>query len=420
MTIPGYAYTEGMEKNLTRTTKTFAILALTVLLVTPPASAKTKTAKTVKINSEAARFMSLGLGNLERGENSAAISAFTKAARRQGSVSTYFLLGWSHYQRGFKAGGVDAADRDDAQSAIDAFAMALSLDPSLKDLPEPSKLYFSLALCYEAVGSLEKAADSYKMAFRASPKKALIPLHAARLRLKMGDGAKAMSNVEIALRKAQAAGQTAALRAAAQNDPSFKSLMASAPHRKAMGIAAIEDGDMVADARSGEMRDAIRDTPRPAAPAQDPEVLEKVALGNLELKFRRFNSAIVAFHEALAMDQERMTLSIAQTAALYEKIGFAYNKLGQSEIAVRALQKSLQQNPINPSAQYQIALAYGVSGKTGAALRALDESFKACAGPSDLRRFVMLSKTDGELEAVRDMAGYNSLVAEYADRIALR
>jgi tetratricopeptide (TPR) repeat protein len=411
-----------MERNLTQTSKLAFAVALAALLVTPPAGAA-KNKKAAKIDAEAQRWMSQGLGNLERGETSAAVAAFNKAARKQGTVSSYFLLGWAHYQRGFKMGSVEAADRDDAQSAIDAYAMALALDPSLKDLPDASRLYFSLGLCYEAVQSYDKALDAYKMALRAAPNKALIAMHAARLRLKMGDAAKAVQNAELAMDKAARAGQSKAMRSAVTRDPAFAPLIANAATRRAIGVAEpSEDGTMVADlARGEELRDAIRDTaPKPAAPAQDPAVLEKIAEGNVEFKFRRYQTAISSYHEALAMDQERMTLSTAQTSGLYEKIGTAYNKLGQSDVAVRALQKSLQQNPMNPTAHYQIALAYAVAGKTGAALKAVRESFAAAGSPLDLRRFVMLAKTDSELEAVRDLPGFRDAVREYSSRIALR
>ncbi len=413
-----------MKKNTMKTSWTVLTIALAALLFTPPAGAtKHKKAAKSKANPEAQRLMSAGLANLENGETSAAISTFNKAARKEGSVSSFFLLGWAHYQRGFKLGSTEAADRDDAQSAIDAYAMALSLDPSLKELPDASRLYFSMALCYEAVGSYDKALDAYKMAFRAAPTKVLIPMNAARLRLKMGDTPKAVSNIELAMGKAMKNGQGKNLRDAVRRDPAFAPLIADASSRKALGIGSSEDGEAVADlgVRGEEMRDSVRDTaPKPVAPAQDSEVLEKIASGNIEFKFRRYNSAVSAYNEALSLDQERMTLGAAQTAQVYEKIGTAYNKLGQSDVAIRTLQKALQQNPMNPSAHYQIALAYAMSGKTGVALNALKESFKACAGPNDLRRFVMQSKTDTELEAVRDLPAFRSIVAEYADRVALR
>jgi tetratricopeptide (TPR) repeat protein len=280
-----------------------------------------------------------------------------------------------------------------------------------------------MALCYEAVQSYDKALDAYKMAFRAAPNKALIPMNAARLRLKMGDTAKAVSNIDLAMTKAERNGQAKTLRDAVRRDPAFAPLIANGASRKALGIASDEDGTMVADLgiRGEEMRDAVRDTaPKPVAPAQDAEVLEKIAQGNVEFKFRRYLSAVSSYNEALALDQERLTLGAPQTAQIYEKIGTAYNKLGQSEVAIRSLQKALQQNPMNPSAHYQIATAYAMSGKTAVALRALDESFKACAGPNDLRRFVMQAKTDTELEAVRDLPAFRSTVAKYSDRVALR
>lgn len=409
---------------MTKTGWTVLTIALAALLCTPPARAA-KTGKTVKskANAEATRLMSAGLANLENGETSAAISTFNKAVRKEGTVSTYFLLGWAHYQRGFMKGSTESADRDDAQSAIDAYAMALSLDSSLKELPDASRLYFSMALCYEAVQSYDKALDAYKMAFRAAPTKALIPMNAARLRLKMGDTAKAVANIDIAMAKAMKSGQGKTLRDAVRRDPAFAPLIANASSRKALGIGSSEDGEAVADLgiRGEEMRDAVRDTaPKPVAPAQDAEVLEKIAAGNIEFKFRRYISAVSAYNEALSLDQERMTLGAPQTAQIYEKIGTAYNKLGQSEVAIRSLQKALQQNPMNPSAHYQIALAYAMSGKTAVALNALGESFKSCAGPNDLRRFVMQAKTDTELEAVRDLPAFRSTVAQYSDRVALR
>ncbi len=407
-----------------KTSRTVLALALAALLFTPPAHAsKNKKRPQSKANPEAQRLMSAGLANLEKGETSAAILNFNRAARKKGSVSTYFLLGWAHYQHGFAKGSVEAADRDDAQSAIDAYAMALNLDPSLKELPDASRLYFSMALCYEAVQSYGQALDAYKMALRAAPGKALIPMHAARLRLKMEDAPKAVLNIELALRKADQTGQLKTLRDLVRRDPAFAPLIADAASRKALGIGEGEDGALVADigARGEELRDSVRDgAPKLATPAQDGQVLEKIASGDTEFKFRRYMSAVTAYNEALALNRELLTLSTPQTASVYEKIGAAYNKLGQSEVAIRSLQKALQQNPMNPSAHYQIALAYAMSGKTAVALNALREAFKSCAGPSDLRRFVMQSKTDTELEAVRDLPAFHSTVAQYADRVALR
>ena len=37
-----------------------------------------------------------------------------------------------------------------------------------------------------------------------------------------------------------------------------------------------------------------------------------------------------------------------------------------------------------------------------------------------MRRFMMQAKTDVELEAVRDLPAFRSLVSQYSDRVALR
>lgn len=411
------------------TTNVSAAVLAALLLVTPPAGAavkKHKKAASVKMNPEVKRLMSEGLGDLQRGEYSAAITSLNKAVRKQGSVSTYFLLGWAHYQRGFKQGAVETADRDDAQSAIDAYGMAINLDPKLKELPDASRLYFSLALCEEAVDANERALEDYKQALRLAPNKALIPLHAARLRLKMHDEDKAMSNLNMAMDKARKDGHEVALLKAVQNDPAFAPILANSAMRRMLGVSApaAKTQDMIAsnaDFRGEEMRDSVRDTPsRVAAPAQDPAVLDKIATGNLEFKFRRYQNAVAAYNEALSINSERMTLSADQVAGLYEKIGTSYNKIGQAEQAVRSLQKSLQQNPMNAGAHYQIALAYAMDGKTAAALHALKESFDSTGDPAELRRLVLLSKTDVELEAVRDLPGFSQLSADVADRVALR
>jgi tetratricopeptide (TPR) repeat protein len=414
-----------MERKQTSTGAVALVLAA-LLFVTPPAGASAKKkSKAVKNDPVAQKLMSEGLGSLERGEYSAAISSLNKAVRQKGTVSSYFLLGWAHYQRGFKQGSVESADRDDAQSAIDAYGMAISLDPKLSELPDASRLYFSLALCDEAVESYDKALEAYKSALHAAPNKALIPLHAARLRLKMKDEDKALANLDMALAKARKAGHEGALIALVKREPAFAPLLANQKMRRVLGVAGkASDDSMIAsnaDFRGEDMRDAVRDTPARQAPAaQDSAVLEKIALGNVEFKFRRYQNSVTAYEEALALDRKKMTLTTAQTASVYEKIGTAYNKIGQSEQAAHSLQKSLQQNPMNAGAEYQIALSYAMSGQTAQALHALKESFANSSDPAELRRLVLLSKTDVELEAVRDLPGFSQLSADVADRIALR
>lgn len=420
-------YTGGMEK----TTQTLMARSLVgsvlaaLLVLTPPAGAA-KTSKTRKAtpltDSEAQRLLAEGLADIDRGRPADAIQALTRAVRLKPSVSAYFLLGWAHYQRGFRSGSAATADRDDAQSAIDAYALALKMDPKLSELPDRSRLDFSMGLCYEAVESYDQALTAYKRALASAPNKALIPLHAARLRLKMKDSDKAVANVEMAVKKAAQNGKEKSLREQVLRDPAFALLLADAGSRRALGLGAPEDGLQVAavDIRGEQLRDAVRDVPRPAAPAPDPAVLEKVSQGNIELKFRRYAAAVAAYQEALSLDTARPTLGAGQLSRVYEKIGSAHNRTGQSEEAIQFLRKSLQSDPMNASAHYQLALAYAVSGKSGTALNALREAFRSASGTPELRRLILLAKTDVELEGVRDLRGFRAVITETSDRVALR
>jgi len=401
--------------------KASAALLTALLLVTPPASAAKKSKKhpAEKLDPVAGRLMADGMRDLETGEVSAAISLFSHAARKQPSVQAYFLLGWAHYQRGFKQGSVEQADRDDAQSAIDAYEMALAKDPKLAALPDRSRLYFSLALCQESVQSYERALNAYKMALASAPNKALIPLNAARLRLKMKDREKAVSNVQMAIIKARAAGQEQGLRDAARRDPAFAPLIADEDIRRALGV---KDDELVAanDVRGEDMRDAVRDVPRAAPAPQDTAVMDNISQGNLDEKYRRYAEAVREYRSALELDRKSRALSTAQTAEVWEKIGAAQNKMGQSEDAILSLQKGLQLKPMDAEAHYQIALAYAESGKTSAGLHALKDALSSSASPSELRRYVLLAKTDSEFSAVRDLPGFGELMSGVADKVALR
>jgi tetratricopeptide (TPR) repeat protein len=408
------------------TTKTKILTgALAMLLAGAlPASAahSTKKSSKAKMDPAAKVLLSKGLGELNRGEFTAAISSLNKAVRIQGSVPSYFLLGWAHYQRGFKMGSVAAADRDDAQSAIDAYTVAISRDPKLSELPDPARLYFSLALCQEAVESYDRALEAYKTALRLAPNKALIALHAARLRLKMKDEDKAMSNLNMALEKARRAGNEGAIAELVKKDPAFTLLFADASMRRVLGIKGRATDELVASAdfRGEEMRDAVRDVaPRAMAP-QDLTVTNKLSAADLEYKFRRYQNSISLFDEALRLNSERMTLSVDQLATVEEKVGTAYNKLGQSGPAAVALKRALESNPNNAAARYQLALAYAMSGMTSLSLETVKECFASTTSSAELRRYVLQAKTDVELEGVRDLPAFKKVLAAVADRVALR
>lgn len=397
---------------------------LTTLLLGAPAHAAAKIHKkhsAAALNPVAARLMSVGLADLNHGDLSSAISLFAHAARRQPSVQAYFLLGWAHYQRGFKSGAVETADRADAQSAVDAYALALKRDPKLSELPDRSRLYFSQGLCEEALGADVRALNAYKQALAAAPNRGLIALNAARLRLKMKEPERALSNARMALIKARASGQEGELRAAAADDPLFASLRADPKIRAALGV----DETLIASAggmKDADLRDSVSDGPRAVAAPRPVSsmTLDIISRADEDAAYERYAEAARGYRAALISDSRRRALNAEQTASLWEKLGVADEKVGDDAPAVAALRRSLELAPDRAETRYRLALALGAAGQTEAALTEIKNTFAEASGVDELRRYVLLSKTALDLTAVRGLPGYRSAVAAVAPRIALR
>lgn len=416
-------------------------LLLAVVLLAPAAQAKTRKAvkaRAARSGAQAASLIEGGCAALERKEYSVAINAFTKAARARGDSGSYYWLGYAYYQRGFMAGDPDRADKQDAQETINAYTTALALDPELATVAQPYKLYHSLALSYETLGNYEKAIDAYKKAFQSAPHKPMIPLYAARLRFRMNDLAKSANNLELALRNAKEQGQVKQLASLVAADPKFSMMLANqahqdvlrqydptasaaaAPAQPAGSVAVAATGYGIASAGS-TMRDSVRgtapsDTRVEALRAQDKDVLDALSSANDEYKFRRFQGAIKAYNDALSLNQNSGILNPTQLAFIHERIGTSYNKLGQSEEAIKALRKCVQTAPMDSAAHYQLALAYSVLGRYQESVHALAETFRNAPSTGELKRYLLLSKTDTELEPVRDLSAYKAMLEEHRPR----
>lgn len=424
-----------------RTTRVAAVVAASLLLA-PAAHARGARKSRVDKGGSADAAIAAGLDGLKRKEYTAAISNFQKAAKARGDGASYFLLGYAYYQRAFLSGIPETADKQDALETVNAYMTAIALDPSLERVAQPYKLWHSLALSYEALGSDEKAVDAYKKAVQAAPNNPMLPLYAARLRLKMGDVEKSVENLTLALARARQTRQDGPVLDVIKTSPLFAQLLASpaharvlhgydasivvptdvaatpAPQRRApMNVRAETLGDAYG------LRDSVRQTAAPVRPTlsqKDQGVMDQLAAAAEEYKFRRYRQSITAYGEVLLLNQDSGVLSPAQLAMVHERIGTAYNRLGQSNEAIRELQRSVQDMPFNTAAHYQLALAYSVAGLYRESLKALNETFKTSATPADLRRYMLLAKTDAELDPIRDLPGFASTVSEYSAKLSAR
>ena len=462
-----------MSGNSNKRAAAMGAVALVALLLIPGAQAKARKAvakRKAVSSSQTSALVSAGLESLERKEYSTAINAFTKAVRSKGDSGTYFLLGYAYYQRGFMAGDSDRADKQDALESVNAYTTALALDPALSQVTQPYKLYHSLAMSYEALGSYEKAVDAYKKAFQAAPHNPMLPLYAARLRFRMNDPRRSAANLDLALGLAKQQGKTAALVRLAETDPKFSMMLAgdanlaalrkydahasaaapaapSAPaaspaafaQTSGYGIASAAPSAMAAPAPSASaqmavaLRDTnpagIRDSVRGTTPAddragilraQDKDVLDALAAANDEFKFRNYRGSITGYEEALALNQGSGILNPTQTAFIHERIGTAYNKLGQSAQAIHALRQCVQLAPNDTAAHYQLALAYAVLGRYTESVHAVGEAFNSAPSNAELKKYMMLAKTDSELEGVRDLPAFKATLDEHRSRAAAR
>jgi len=375
-----------------------------------------------------------GLASLARKDYTAAIDDFTRAVRSKGSSADYFLLGYAYYQRGFLTGDPDTADKQDAVEAINAYTTAQALDPKLRGVTEPYKLYHSLGLCYEALGNYDKAIDAYRKAFTAAPNNAMLPLYAARLRFRMNDTKKAANNLDLALKKAKERGQLKGLLSMLEKDPLFSVMLTSDeslavakrydPRARAPETAVVASaaGTPMAQA-TGVMRDSIKN----AGPAandryaalrrQDRDVLDALSAANDQLKFRKYREAVNGYNDALALNRKSGILNPTEVAFIYEKIGTAYNKLGLSDTAIQALRRCVEQAPMDTAAHYQLSLAYAVLGRYQDSVHALSDALKSAPTTAELRRFTLLAKTDSELEGVRDLPAFKAVLDENRSRL---
>jgi tetratricopeptide (TPR) repeat protein len=376
-----------------------------------------------------------GLQALQSKQYTAAINSFSKAARQKGDGASYFLLGYAYYQRGFMSGMPETADKQDALETVNAYMTAIALDPALSEIAQPYKLWHSLALSYEALGSNEKAIDAYKKAFETSPDNVMLPLYASRLRLKMSEVDKSVANLNLCLTKARQKKQEKAVLSLIKTSPLFDAMLASPAHARllhsfdaAIPLPAAETTVAAARALQAEpsgdawgLRDVVRESPaapaaRPPLSQKDQAVMDQLGVAAEQFKFRRYREAVAAYGEVLLLNQDSGVLSPPQLGMVHERVGTAYNRMGQSGEAIRELRRAVQIVPFNSSAHYQLALAYAVSGRYQESLKALHETFKTSASKTDLRRYLLLARTDAELEGVRDLPAFGAAVASYSGR----
>ncbi|MBI4425166.1 MAG: tetratricopeptide repeat protein [Elusimicrobia bacterium] len=388
--------------------------------------------------SKARQLLTEGLQALRRREFNGAIAAFQRASEADpGSAQAFFQLGNAFFQRGFQRGTPDRADADDTQRALEAYQTSMALDPELKGLGEPFLLYHGMGQCLESLGRYDEAAEQMRRAAKAAPHNPMPMLYAAELRHRMRDMKKSAENLHQGVLRARRIGAYRSMAKLVRSHPQFAGMLRLPQNRAVLDAYDKVEAGKLAEGQAMDqveeqlgMRDALRDTVREpadesrarivAAPRADPRIQELLEQADGDFKWRQFRRAIVGYEQALREDRTKGSLDGAQRASVLERAGAAYRQLGLTNEAVQTLERSAQEGPRNPSTYYQLALAYSTAGQFTSALNALDKSFRHAQGALELRKTLLLARTDTELEPLRDLPAFQRMISTYALRARAR
>ena len=386
---------------------------------------------------KAARILAEGRAAERAQQYSRAIALYEKATKQDpSSADAFFHLGNGYFGRAFQRS--DRTDRDDAQAAVDAYETARGIDPTLKSIRDPFLLFHGLSQSYEALGSYPKALGALKLASKANPNNPMPHLYGARVRMKMGDTERASANLYWSVKRARSLNMYPQLAKMIRQDPMFAGLMGM-PQSKtimdsydALHRGAISEEQAKERIRSfaerEDLRDAVRDVPssfssRPSSmdtPTVDPVVLQRIDDGHKAFEAGDYHQAVTDYQNALAADGPKGTMDAVMKSMVMERLGSAYRQLGHASEGVRVLSRAVEILPENSSAHYELALALASGGRPGESLTALNRALDTAGGISQLRKTLIMSKTDPELASVRDIPRYRLIVESHERKLARR
>ncbi|MBI3550716.1 MAG: tetratricopeptide repeat protein [Elusimicrobia bacterium] len=424
----------------------FSILVVALCArAAPPAAAAGLKSKGKNLQAPRAasveRFQPLlkkGLEQMSSQDYSAAITSFDRATQaNSGSAEAFFRLGDAYYHRAFERGTAQA-DPNDAGQAVAAFETALVLDPGLRNLSDPYMLHHGMAMSFVAMRKYDEALGELRKAMAVSPGNPMPAVYAAQIRLKMNDPALSTANLQLSIQRARKLNSYPALARLLKTDNNFSDLM-SVPQNRAL----LEEYDDVQGGRISEeqardrvqedatprdaLRDSVANAPTLASQSgsyrgfasrdRDPSILEHLNKGHEEFRYGHHQNAITEYRAALDADQYRGSLDSAQKSLLFENLGTSYRLLGQIEEAVGTLESAVKALPQNSSAYYQLALAYAGTGRAQKALSALDNAFRNARNVGELRKTLLLAKTDVEFDAFRSSPAFQRILMPNQDRV---
>ncbi|MBI3299215.1 MAG: tetratricopeptide repeat protein [Elusimicrobia bacterium] len=392
--------------------------------------------RSAPLSLKAARLLAQGRQAERAQQYSRAVSIYERATRvAPNSAEAHTHLGNGYFARAFQR-GMDAVDKDDAQAAVDAYETALGLDSGLTTIGDPYILYHGLAQCREALGHFPKALSALKGAAKANPSNPLPHLYGARVRYRMRDFERASASLYSSVRRARKLNIYPQIARLIRSDPMFNGLI-SLPANKLIidSYDSVQNGFMSeAEAKdriknfgtADDFRDAVRDVPTfrnsqtTAAPAVDEAVMRRVSDGHRAYEAGAYNEAAANYQDALKRDARKGTLDEVMKSLVYERLGSSLRHLGSAGEAARVLARAVKATPNNSAAHYELSICLAIGGRPADSLDHLNKALDSAAGIAQLRKVLIMSKTDPELASIRDLPRYSAIVASHQRRLSAR
>lgn len=401
----------------------FLLGALGLLQALPAAASKT--------TPEARRLLERGAKSLGEQDYESAIRLLQRATSLDsGSAEAFFQLGNAYYQRAFQTGPApEKADKADARQTVSAYQTALTLGYGGSSSQEAYVLQHGLAMCYETLGRYDDALDALKRAMELSPGNPMPALYAARLRYERGDLADATANFRLSVERARRIKGYKALARLVRTHPMFSAL-ARAPQHKSLleaydlveqgAITESEAGQRVAEMQ--EYRDSLNQGSstalrrRSLGSVEAAKLAAAVEAAHGDFRFGRFEDALEGYRRALEENAGKEALDAAQKSRVLENMGICYRRLGLAQESTSSLEAAAKERP-NASAYYQLALTYSNAGQFPKALSALDRSLYSALSAAELRKMLLLARTDPELDPVRDLPHFQRMLQPHLQRL---
>lgn len=384
--------------------------------------------------SKAGRLILQGLEKMAAQQFSAAVVLFEKATKADPhSANAFYHLGDAYYRRSFVR-GPEKADQDDAENAVDAYETAREIDPKLSSIKDPFLLYHGLAQCYEALEQYPKALKAIRKAAVVSRANPMPHLYGAKVRYKMRDFDMSSANLYYSVRRARKVNMYPALAKLIRSDPMFSNLLDVPKNKKIIEVFDAVQAGMIGEdeakerieskaAAPGDLRDALSPLPRRSLPAvtlRDPMVVKHLDRAKKAYEHQQYRAAIRSYQAALSADAKKGTLDSIQKSTIYERIGSSYRMMGLAGEAIRVLRQAVEEKPDNSAAHYQLSLCFSMSGELGKALTALNKALDTAGTSTELRKTMLMAKTDSELTPVRDLQRYREIMGSYSTKLRAR